>query len=289
VDNTFVVVDVSNLAYRAAYGNKDLKTSTGRFSGHVFGAASSLFAYMRNELAGLDLKWVFCYDGKNSKDHRRTILPGYKAKRAPKDIDPLPEVVEFIRKWPGLHIMQDDKEGDDAIAFTVQMRQGKPSIVISGDRDLWALMRFPNCRILSPNLKRFVEDADVVEEYHLNSNPGRIYLAKALFGDSSDDIKGIERLIKKQFAAILNAADIETPEQFYCALGTSKPANLSDKTWVKLQAGKETVCKNYQVVLPQLGFDKSSVTKVDKGWGQVTEALKEWECFSQLQYVPYNA
>jgi len=284
-ESVFVVVDVSNMAYRSAYANKELKTSTGRYSGHIFGVAASLLAYMRNELAGLEVKWAFCYDGSNAKDYRRTILPSYKAKRIPRDIDPLPEVVDFLRKWPGIHVCQPDKEGDDAIAFVVHMRQGRPCIVISGDKDLWALMRYPNCRILSPNLKRFVEDTDVEEHYHLRNNPGRIYLAKALFGDASDEIKGIDRLIKKQFSAILNSDGVETPEQFYAALGETKPDQLSEKTWAKLVAGKETVSKNYLVVQPQIEFDKPSVCRTQSGWGAVSDALKEYECYSLLQYL----
>lgn len=285
-EKVFVIVDSSNLIYRSAYANKTLTTSKGKFSGHIFGIGASLFAFIRNQLQNTEYKFVFCYDGKNAKAYRQTILPTYKGNREPREFDPLPEGVAFLQLWPGLHIEQEGFEGDDAMAFAVHMRQGKPCIVLSGDRDLWSLMEHPNCKIWSPNLKRFVENSDISKEYRLYNNPGRVYLAKALFGDASDNIKGIDRLIKKQFDEALNADNVDTPIDFYDWLGPDKPSWLSNKTWDKLQAGKDRVYQNYQVVLPRLDFDKASVTQVfDGNWALVKKALEEYECYSLLKEV----
>lgn len=283
-ENTFVIIDNSNLIYRSAYGNQNLATKAGKFSGHIFGMAASLFAYMRNELKDLNCKFVFCYDGISAKDYRRSLYPEYKGNRSKHEFDPMPEGTEFLRLWPGLHIEQDNMEGDDAMAFAVHMRQGKPCIVISGDKDIWGLMKYPNCRVLSPNLKRFVEDVDIIKEYHLVNHPERIYLAKALFGDTSDNIKGIDRLIKKQFDEVLNAPEVETPVQFYSSLN---PTDFTKKTWEKLQSGVDRVALNYKIVQPRLGFDKSSVKQVGpENWQLVKQKLVEYECFSLLGQVP---
>jgi 5'-3' exonuclease len=297
---TYLIIDVSNLAYRSAYGCKSLNTSKGRFSGHVFGSVSSIiYALSPNEpsnqdsplfllwreLRSLDVTPVFCYDGKDSKVFRRTILPEYKANRQGHDFNPLPEVQEILRLWPGIHVMADDKEGDDGIAYAVKMRQGKPCVVWSGDKDLQGLLQFPNVKVFSPNLKRFVESSDIYDAYHLMDNPGRIYLAKALFGDASDGIKGVERLTKKQVEPFLNALDVNTPDDFYRAMGALKPQCVSSKNWEKLQADKDKVQKNYQVVLPQLDFQKESVTKVVGGFESLKAQLVEYECFSLLPQI----
>jgi 5'-3' exonuclease len=277
----FLIIDVSNLAYRAAYANSRLTTSRGAFSGHVFGSVSSLFALFRNQFKE-DPTVVFCYDGKNSKDYRRTLLLEYKANRTPHDIDPLPGVVEVLSLYPGIHIKQDDKEGDDAIAYTVVMRRGQPCVVWSGDKDIWALMQHPGCRVLSPNLGRFVECDDFFKHYHLDGKPGRIPLAKALFGDSSDGIKGVDRLQKKQVAPILNGDDIVTPEDFYKGLDP-KPSCMTDNTYKKLLDNKDKVFTNYQVVLPQLEFSKESVTIVGpESMEAFKKKLVEYECFSLI-------
>ena len=92
-----LIVDVSNVSYRAAFGNPSLKTSGGKFSGHIFGSVASLLAVLRNELKDREVEFVFCYDGINSKDYRRTILPEYKANREVREINPVPEVTEVLR------------------------------------------------------------------------------------------------------------------------------------------------------------------------------------------------
>jgi|WetSurMetagenome_2_1015567.scaffolds.fasta_scaffold48920_3 DNA polymerase I len=283
--STFLIIDSSNLAYRAAYGNKELRTSKGVFSGHVFGAVSMLSAFLRELAANYnitDVVMCFCYDGKDAKNYRRSLLPEYKANRTPHDIDPLPGVVEILRLWPGLHIVQDDKEGDDAIAFAVKMRAGRSCIVWSGDKDLFALLKFPNCQIFSPNLKRFVETVDLQKHFHIK-DPERVYLAKALFGDSSDNIEGVKRLIKKQVEPILNAEGVLTPTDFYGALGTQRPVFITENMWSKLLENVVRVGVNYSVILPQLDFSKSSVVKVGPGSLQLLkQKLVEYECFSLL-------
>ena len=278
-----LIVDNSHLIYRAAYANSSLTTFKGKFSGHVFGSVASLLAILRNELKDQEVEMVFCYDGSKSKDYRREILPGYKANREAREFDPVPEANEVLRLWAGIHILEETKEGDDAIAYAVRKLEGKPCVILSSDRDLWALLQFPNCRVYSPNLKRFVELSDMYEPYHITANPERIYLAKALFGDASDGIKGIERLLKKQVEPILNAEGVVTPEDFYLKLGDTQPDFLSDKSWAKLKDGKDKVFKNYQVILPQLDFDRKSIVKVTGNFDALKQKLIEYECFSLLE------
>jgi 5'-3' exonuclease len=281
---TWLIVDASNLIYRAAYANSSLTTSKGVFSGHVFGSVASLLAVLRNELRDCEVEMVFGYDGSKSKEYRRTILAEYKANRVPRDMNPIPEATDVLRCWPGLHIEQCDKEGDDAIAFAVKMLRGQPSVILSGDRDLHALLQYPNVRVLSPNLKRFVEPADIYGAYHTNA-PERIPLAKALFGDASDGIKGVERLTKKQVEPYLNALNVKTPEQFYNALGEIRPKEISLKNWEKLMTYKDKVFKNYLIILPQLDFSRSSIVKVGYlgGFDLLKEKLTEYECYSLVK------
>jgi 5'-3' exonuclease len=284
-EKTFLIIDTSNLIYRAAYANSTLLTSSGKNSGHIFGSVASLLAFLRNELSGKNVRMVFCYDGANSRDSRKIILPTYKANREQRDFNPLPEAYAVLKTWPGLHVEEPSKEGDDGIAYAVKMIKGQDCVILSGDKDLQGLLQFPNVKVFSPNLKRFVEPSDIYEHYHLIDNPGRIYLAKALFGDSSDNIKGVERLTKKQVEPFLNALDVTTPDDFYRVMGAIKPQCVSVKNWDKLQADKARVQKNYEVVLPQLDFRPESVTKVTGGFESLKMRLKAYECFSLLPQI----
>src|ERR1017187_154116 len=282
MSKTWLIVDNSNLIYRAAYANASLTTSKGKPSGHVFGSVASLLAVLRNELKDQEVEMVFCYDGISAKDYRRGLLPEYKMNREARTFNPIPEANEVLKLWSGIHIYEASKEGDDAIAYAVKMLNGQPCVIFSGDRDLHTLLQYPNVRVLSPNLKRFVEPADIYGAYHVNA-PERIPLAKSLFGDASDNIKGVERLIKKQVEPILNSEGVLTPEDFYNKLGNEQPDFISDKMWQKLIDCKEKVFKNYLVILPQLIFDKSSITKVGKeSLSLLKQKLIEYECFSLL-------
>ena len=284
-DNTALVVDVSNLAYRSSYGHNTLYTSKGVFSGHIFGAVQSLCSILRNELKGLQVACYFCYDGKGAKQERQKILPSYKANRTEHDFNPIPEVCEILRLWSGLHIEQDGFEGDDAMAFCVEMRKGKPTVVLTGDRDSWFMLKYPNCRIYSPNLKRFVEPSDLYEAYHLDNKPEGLHLAKSLFGDPSDGVRGIFRLLKKAVEPILNGQGVVTPNDFYNALPAEKPDYMSANTYTKLKEGKETVQINYKVIIPRTDFAKSAVTKQSGDIVKIKEVLTKFECFSLLEQV----
>ena len=279
-ETVFLIVDVSNIAYRAAFGNKDLKTSTGKFSGHVFGSVSILQALLRNEFKDQEVTLVFCHDGDSAKDYRLTILPNYKGNRERRELNPVPEVADLLKLWPGIHICNKFKEGDDAMAYAAHARKGRPCVIFSGDKDIWTLMKLPNCKVFSPNLGRYVEYSDFYKHYRLQGFPERIPLAKSLFGDISDNIFGCKGLLKKQVEGLLNSPGIETPGDFYDKMGATKPNYISDKMWAKLQEAKETVFKNYQVILPQLDFKKESIVKVTGGFDLLKQKLIEYECFS---------
>jgi DNA polymerase I len=285
---TYVIIDISNMTYRSLWAHKELKTSKGAPSGHIYGVGQSILAMLRNELKDLSVKFCFCYDGINAKNRRREILPDYKGKRKPHDFDPMSEVKQFTYLWPGIHIEQEDMEGDDAIAFCVNMRKGKPCIVWSGDKDMWALTKNPNCKIFSPNVKRFIVAEDILENYSIDNAPERIYLAKSLFGDASDNIQGIDRLQKKQIVSVLNSENVITPEDFYNKLGSTRPAFITENSWKKLLNGKERVFKNFQVIQPQLDFKPESVKVVQLNKDLIKQSLINYECFSLLNQVDNN-
>lgn len=279
---TVLIVDVSNLVYRALYANKDLKTSQGLPSGHVYGCIRMLLAAFRD--MGEDICPIFCYDGLNAKAKRQEILPTYKGNRTPHDFDPIAGGKELIVNLPGLHIEKEGFEGDDAIFWAANLVRPKSTIIYTGDRDLWSLSSLPNVKVYSPNKKRLVEKADWLEEYHVE-DPGKIYMAKSLFGDPSDNIKGVERLIKKQVEPLLNNEKCVDLSAFYDML-VNKPESMTENMWKKTLAAKETVLINYRVIVPNIKeFDKTAVKRTLKNEDnkvKLLETLKKYECFSTI-------
>jgi len=276
------IVDVSNLSYTSYYGNKDLATSKGQKSGHVFAAIRTLIAQFDH--LGQDTCPIFCYDGENAKKPRLEIYPEYKGNRTPHDFYPVPDVKEMCKLLPGLHIEYEYGEGDDAIVWAAMLNIPKPTFIFTGDEDLMSLKRIQTLNIYSPNKKRFVEKADWLAKYHVE-DPAKIPISKALFGDKSDNIIGVERLIKKQVEPILNDSKCLDIETFYDMLQT-QPESMSDKMYQKVMENKDRVMMNYKVVKPMISdFTKRAVTRTTKSTenrDKLFELLKKFECYSVL-------
>ena len=287
-----VLVDVSNLAWRCWYGNETLMTTTGNPSGHVFGAASSMFAFLRNHLSEKEATACFCYDGENSVEYRRSILPEYKANRNPRDFNPVPEVSKLLSFWPGEHWLDPKKEADDMVAYLVQKYgdQDIPIVIISGDKDCWPLLKNKNVHIFSPNKGRYITFEDFYKDYKIFGNtPEKITLAKSLFGDS-DNVKGVFRLLKAQVEPILNTIGVVTPDDFYRFIELNPTLSyMSANTRGKLSEAKERVYKNYQVILPMLNVNDEQCVKFT-GTDKLLELykmLEEFECATLLPQVAF--
>jgi 5'-3' exonuclease len=110
-------------------------------------------------------------------------------------------------------------EAEDVIA-TLAARAGGPVEVVSGDRDLFALVRDPDVRVLYPvkGVSTLVEvdEAEVTRRYGI---PGRAYLDYAILrGDPSDGLPGVPGIGEKtashliathgSLAGVLEARDL---------------------------------------------------------------------------------
>ncbi len=278
-----LAIDVSNCAYRASYGNPNLATASGTFTGHVFGALSILISTLKNCLESQNWLLVFCYDGPGARAFRQKTYPEYKANREDK-FNPIPDVKAIFETLPGIHVQNYDREGDDAIAWAVgkMSKPGRPLVVWSGDKDLWALLQYPGVQVYSPNKDRFVNTDDIEEWYHTR-DPNRIYLAKSMFGDS-DNIKGCFRLQKKQVKRSLNHPEVKDISSFLSVVLEAPEATA--KTKMKLVEDRGKMERNLSVILPNTdGFDSTTVRKLPGDRDALYKRLEELECKSLLDKI----
>lgn len=131
---------------------------------------------------------VICVDGK--KVWRKDEFPYYKENRkAKKEKDPLDwtligNVIYTIAKelythFPYKVISVTRTEADDAIAvITKEMSKQEAIIIISGDKDLVQLQRYPNVKNYDPVRDRYLGTDD----------PARFLKEHVLRGDSSDGV-----------------------------------------------------------------------------------------------------
>lgn len=151
---------------------------------------------------------VAVFDSNFRPDFRVEAYPGYKAQR-PEDPPELPRQFHVIAEvLDALGIVRAESEGleaDDAIATLVQDKKLWPVTVVTGDRDLLALVRDPDVKALFPlkGLKEVTEftEADVEAKYAV---PPSLYTQFAMLrGDPSDGLPGVKGIGPKRAAALL--------------------------------------------------------------------------------------
>jgi 5'-3' exonuclease len=152
---------------------------------------------------------VAVFDASWRPDFRVRAYPGYKEAR-PEDPPELPrqfDVLASVLDAAGIGRAESEGlEADDAIATLVErLRPDDRAVVVTGDRDLLALVEDPRVRVLFPvrGTKEMTEfdEAAVEAKYGV---PPRLYPAFAtLRGDASDGLPGIPGIGPKRAADLL--------------------------------------------------------------------------------------
>jgi len=178
---------------------------------------------------------------------RVAALPSYKAHRVSDEEDPIApqealgrEVLEAL----GIAVVgADGFEAEDVIATIAARARGRVEIV-SGDRDLFALVRDPDVRVLYPltGVTKLLEvdEAEITRRYGI---PGRAYGDFALLrGDPSDGLPGVPGIGEKTAAKLI--AEHGSLEHLL-ASETVPPAIAR-----RIEAGRDYLAAARRVVLP---------------------------------------
>ena len=133
---------------------------------------------------------IFVFDGRNSKESRRAIYPGYKADRDPapdnfyKQLDIFRELLAYTNK---VRVRCDGHEADDVIAQMIANNPQRKFLVHTTDGDFMRLVN-ENVRVTDPSIKEV--------------KPMWIRLYKAIVGDTSDKVPGVRLFGKKSWAKL---------------------------------------------------------------------------------------
>ncbi len=141
---------------------------------------------------------------------RVEALPAYKAHRVSDEPDPIEPQEALGREVLGALgigvVGAEGFEAEDVIA-TLAARAREPVEIVSGDRDLFALVRDPEVRVLYPlvGVTKLlqVDEAEITRRYGI---PGRAYGDFALLrGDPSDGLPGVPGIGEKTAARLIAA------------------------------------------------------------------------------------
>lgn len=159
---------------------------------------------------------------------RRSLYKDYKKGSKPKllnrfyDQEDVPDnddnkmrqiamLLQLLKHTPLQQLYVQDCEADDVIAYLSRGPLGAhEKVIVSSDRDLYQLLLDDSTRIYNLHKKIYTTHGDVLKEFRVTTK--NFALAKALCGDSSDNIPGIKGLgyktVAKYFPMLGTDADI---------------------------------------------------------------------------------
>jgi 5'-3' exonuclease len=190
---------------------------------------------------------------------RVALIPQYKTHRVadeetpPDEVGPQIDVIFEVLQALGISVANsDDCEAEDVIA-TLTTRFTGPIEVVSGDRDLFTLVRDP--RILVLYTLRGVSELAHVDQAWIKAKygiPGDKYLDYAILrGDPSDGLPGVRGIGEKSASALLAK---------YGSLDAAVAAwDVSPSIRAKLNVGKDYITAAKTVVAPVLDCEVGQV------------------------------
>jgi 5'-3' exonuclease len=139
---------------------------------------------------------------------RVEAMPTYKTHRTAEPVPPALEpqieiAMEVLGAFGIAAVGAPGYEAEDVIASLVKFAKG-PVEILSGDRDLFALVRDPDVVVLYPQSRGeflVVNEAEIERKYGI---PGRCYADFAILrGDPSDGLPGLPNVGEKKAAALI--------------------------------------------------------------------------------------
>jgi 5'-3' exonuclease len=223
-------VDGSSLIFRAFYGVPNtFRAPDGMAVNGVRGFMDRLATLVVEHRPG---RLAVASDDDWRPGWRVELIPSYKAHRVaepiPPDLEPQMPVIHEVLAAVGVDFVGvADHEAEDVIATWTARAAGASVDIVSGDRDLFALVRDPGVRVLYPEKRGLtaVTEAEVNRRYGV---PGRLYADFAILrGDPSDGLPGLAGVGDKR------AADLVTRHGGLDGLVASGRLSESDRDYVR--------------------------------------------------------
>jgi 5'-3' exonuclease len=211
-NNLTLLVDASSLIYRAYFSMPDtVRAPDGRRINAAYGFLEMLARLVDDH----DPDFICCAaDTSWRPEWRVELIETYKTHRTEEgsiqqetDIElekQMPVIFELLDRCGIKVIGYPDYEAEDVIG-TLAARAPGPVAIVSGDRDLFQLVRDPDVWVLYP--KRGVSVVDRVDEAYIEDRygiPGRAYRDFSILrGDPSDGLPGVRGIGEKLAASLI--------------------------------------------------------------------------------------
>ena len=255
-----LLIDGHSILNRAFYGLPDLTNSKGEHTGAVYGFLTMLFKELEEEkpdhlIAAFDM---------SAPTFRHKMFDAYKGTRkpmAPELKEQVPRIQEMLKAMGVTVVTMEGYEADDILGTLSRLSEeaGMDVTVFSGDRDLLQLatkkvkISIPKTKKTGTEIENYYENQ--VEELY-GVTPKQFIDVKALMGDSSDNIPGVEGIGEKTACSLIK--QYGSIEECHAHVEELKPPRASKNLaaqWDIAVLSKELATINVNVPLE---FDEKS-------------------------------
>jgi 5'-3' exonuclease len=154
---------------------------------------------------------------------------------------------EYLNELPVIQYCIEDVEADDIISYLVQNKRLRDwqKIIISSDKDFYQLCDDKTV-IYRPTQKEVLNKYSVVKQFGIH--PNNFALARAIAGDPSDNLKGIQgtglKTISKRFSFMSEEQDYLIEDIVKHCEGVEKPLLVHRR----ILEGIDVIKKNYRLM-----------------------------------------
>lgn len=257
VDRPILLVDGMNLFVRSYCAYPSMSSH-----GYQVGGVVGFLKTLRKVTNEQHPKAIYiCWESGGSS-RRRGLFKEYKANRKPEklnrfyedDIPDTPEnkekqinvLTKLLRTLPVYQIYVTDCEGDDVIAYLSKYKfRDEQKIIVSSDKDFYQLLD-DKTRIYSLHKKMIVTKSDVFLETQIACV--NFALAKAICGDPSDNIPGVEgigfKTLVKRFPFFGTEQELTIDDIRNFSMSNQKTSTV----YRKILENEELIKRNWQLV-----------------------------------------
>jgi len=270
--STILLVDSTNNFIRN-YAVVPTLTGDGEPNGGTLGFMRSLgyFARLTNPE-----KIILVWDGAGGSQKRKALMKEYKEGRKPirlnrnfdfelidsdkNKIKQRLRLAEYLSNLPVTELAIENVEADDVIAYLTHYYSDDERIIVSNDKDFYQLVG-DKVKLFSPTKKEYITTEFIVETYGVH--PNNFALARAIVGDTSDNLKGLKGIGMKRLVTYFPFMEKEekiTLDNFFefCEKGGEKYKRFLD--------GRQVVIDNLSVMqLAKPLISSASVQKIKLG------------------------
>lgn len=287
-----LIIDGNNNYFRAYIVDPSVSTN-GQPIGGITGFLKILQKLVRETNPN---RIVICWDGKGGSSKRKLMNKNYKDGRKPirlnrniknlsdnEDLEnkiwQMTRLVEYINQMPVIQLLLDGVEADDIISAVTshQSLQDYNKVIVSSDKDFIQLCN-DSTILYRPVQQQILNKKKIIEEYGIH--PNNFCLARALSGDKSDNIDGVDGIglptVAKRFPFLSEEKAYTIQDIVKYSIDTE--SNLKAYQNVILQESR--IRDNYKIM--QLDMPNISVQDSQR----IEYTLENSECtFSKMEIV----